>query len=506
MVAATQSEVVAGKHETVDLAAARHGAQVLLLEPGQHVGGMVSGGLGYTDVGEDLRVIGGMAAAFAQSVADYYGVGVDRYAGPEPHVAEEIFRSWLADAGVTVEHGAALSGVETSDGRITAVVVGEQRYVAGVFIDASYEGDLLAIAGVPYAIGRESYRYYGESLAGRRELFPGRHQFPPFVSPFRRGSTELAPFIRDEQLATCGTGDAGLMAYGYRVCLTRSRDRRPFEPSARYDPAGWDLARNWFQALERNHTELHAEQVISLVQNLPADKVDGNSNGPLSLNLLDGSNWAYPEADPEHREKIRRHHFDYTRDFLYFMSSDPDVPEGVRKGLSEWGLPVDEFTDTEGLPHQLYIREARRMVGEYTLTQHDLLPRPVPQYDSIAMGSYHIDIREVQRGWLQIHEYPNPIPEVVNEGYLSVGVSPYQIPYRCLTPRYRDCTNLLVPVCLSATHVAFASVRMEPQYEMLGHAAGIAAALALNADHAVQRVAIGDLQRRLAEEGQVLAL
>jgi hypothetical protein len=491
---------------TAAVAAARHGAQVLLLEPGHHVGGMVSGGLGYTDIGEDSRVIGGMAAEFAQAVADYYDVGVDHYAGPEPHAAERIFRTWLAEAGVDVEYGTSLDGAETSDGRITAVTAGEKRYTAGVFIDATYEGDLLAMAGVPYAIGRESLSDHGESLAGRRELYPGRHQFPPFVSPFRRDSTELVPFIRDERLVSCGEGDAGVMAYGYRVCLTKSPDRRPFEPSERYDPAAWDLARNWFRILERGHAELRAEHVVSLVPNLPAGKVDGNSNGPLSLNLLDGSSWTYPAADPVRREEIRRHHFDYTRDFLYFMATDPDVPKGVRKGLSEWGLPSDEFTDTDGLPHQLYVREARRMAGEYTLTQHDLLPSPVPQYDSVAMGSYHIDIREVQRVWVQIYEYPQPVPEVVNEGYLSVGVAPYQIPYRCITPRYRDCTNLLVPVCLSATHVAFASVRMEPQYEMLGHAAGVAAALALARDSAVQRIDVAELQRRLTDEGQVLAL
>jgi hypothetical protein len=386
------------------------------------------------------------------------------------------------------------------------VFSGEKHYTAGVFIDASYEGDLLAMAGVPHAIGRESQSDHGESLAGRRELYPERHQFPPFVSPFRLDSTELAPFIRDEPLVPCGHGDAGVMAYGYRVCLTRDQGRLPFEPSERYDPAAWDLARNWFHVLERGHAELRAEHVLSLVPNLPGDKVDGNSNGPLSLNLLDGANWAYPEAGPERREEIRRHHLDYTRDFLHFMATDPDVPRAVRKGLSEWGLPADEFTDTGGLPHQLYVREARRMIGEYTLTQHDLLPTPVPQYDSISMGSYHIDIREMQRVRVQVYEYPDPMPEVVNEGYMSVGVPPYQIPYRCITPRFRDCTNLLVPVCLSATHVAFASVRMEPQYEMLGHAAGLAATLALSADSAVQRVSIGDLQARLTDEGQVLAL
>ena len=491
---------------TTAVAAARRGVQVLVLEPGSHVGGMVSGGLGYTDIGEDRRVIGGMVAEFAQAIADHYGVPVNRYAGPEPHVAEAIFRRWLTDAGVDVEFAAPLTGVESSDGQISAVTAGEGRYAAGVFVDASYEGDLLAMAGVPYAVGREGHDSYGESIAGRAEVYPGRHQFPPFVSPYRNGTVELAPFIREHSLVRCGDGDGGVMAYGYRVCLTRDRGRLPFEPSARYDPADWDLARNWFDVLRRGGAELRAEHVISLVPNLPAGKVDGNSSGPLSLNLLDGTNWDYPDADPVRREEIRRHHLDYTRDFLHFMTNDPDVPVGVRKGLSEWGLPADEFTDTGGLPHQLYVREARRMTGEYVLTQHDLLPAPVPQYDAIAMGSYHIDIREVQRVCITVHEYPHAIPEVVNEGYLSVGVLPYQIPYRAITPRYRDCTNLLVPVCLSASRVAFASVRMEPQYEMLGHAAGTAAALALRRDTPVQRIDVDELQRHLTDDGQVLAV
>lgn len=491
---------------TAAVSAGRRGVQVTVLEPGTHVGGMVSGGLGYTDVGDDPRVNGGMAAEFARALADYYGVPLGRYAGPEPHVAEQIFRQWLTDARVELEFGASISGVETADDRITAVTVADTRYTAGVFVDASYEGDLLAMAGVPYAVGREGRAAYGESLAGRRELHPGKHQFPPFVSPFRRDTTEIVPFIHQRELAACGEGDGGVMAYGYRVCLSRDSRRRPFEPSSSYDPSAWELARNWFDVLARSRIELRAEHILSMVPNLPANKVDGNSIGPLSLNVLDGSNWEYPEAGPARREQIRRHHLDYTKDFLYFMATDSDVPAGVRKGLSEWGLPADDFPDTGGLPHQLYVREARRMVGEHVLTQHDLLPTPVRQYDTVAMASYHIDIREVQRVWLEVYEHPDPIPMVANEGYLSVRVRPYQIPYRCLVPRFRDCTNLVVPVCVSASHVAFASVRMEPQYEMLGHVAGVAGTLALRDNVPVQRVDIGELQRRLVDDGQVLAL
>lgn len=231
--------------------------------------------------------------------------------------------------------------------------------------------------------------------------------------------------------------------------------------------------------------------MIGLVPNLPNAKCDGNSIGPLSLSLLDGTNWAYPEADRAERER---------------MTTDPDVPPRVRAELATWGLPPDEFTDTGGLPHQLYVREARRMRGEYVLTQHDLLPRPVAQYDAVAMGSYHVDIREMQRTWSMAYEHPDPVASVFNEGYLSVRVAPYQIPYRCIVPRYDDCRNLLVPTCVSASHVAFASIRMEVQYEMLGQAAGIAAAQALATSRAVQQIDVHHLQESLHATQAVLAL
>jgi hypothetical protein len=490
---------------TTAVCAARHGVGVVLLEPGKHVGGMVSGGLGYTDVG-DMRVVGGMAREFAVAVAGHYGVKVGDYAGPEPHVAEHIFRRWLDDAGVEVVFDAPLTGVELDGNRIVAVVAGGERHTAGVFVDASYEGDLLAKAGVPYAVGREDRSLYGESLAGRTEIRPGKHQFPHYVSPFGDGTEEVVPFVRDEPMVAVGSGDGAVMSYGYRVCLSSAPDRRPFEPRDGYDPARWQLARNWFRRLAESGVELRADRIVGLVRNLPGGKCDGNSIGPLSLNLLDGTNWAYPDGSPDVREHVRRVHRDYTRDFLWFMSTDPDVPRGVRDGLADWGWPADEFTDTDGIPHQLYVRDARRMRGEYVLTQHDLLPTPRRQYDAVAMGSYHIDVREVQRVWRNVYEHPDPRREVVNEGYQSIGVRPYDIPYRALLPRFDDCANLIVPVCVSASHVAFSSVRMEPQYEMLGHVAGLAAMLALADDREVQRVDLGDLQGRLADEGQTLSL
>lgn len=491
-------------------AAAEAGASVLLLEPGRHVGGMTSGGLGYTDIG-DMRVLGGMAARFRQDVADHYGVPVGTYAGPEPRVAEGIFRRWLDRPRIQVVTGCAARSAELRDGRIVSVRCGDGRvYTGGVFIDASYEGDLLALAGVPFAIGREGRERYGERWAGRQELLPGRHTMPPFVSPFvgdPEGLVEggVLPQIRSVELAPVGGGDGGVMAYGYRVCLTTAPDRVPFPRRDGYDEAHWELGRRLFHHWARQGYEPAAGALLGLEPNLPNGKCDGNSLGPFSLNVLDGSAWEYPDADPTRRDQLRAHHLHHTQDFLWFLANDPAVPAPLRRELARWGLPADEFADTGHLPHQLYVREARRMVGEYVLTEHDLVS-PRPWYDVVAMGSYHLDIREVQRVWRWAPEHPRPIAMVFNEGYLSVAVPPYPIPYRSLVPRYADCVNLLVPVCVSASHVAFSSIRMEPQYQMMGHAAGLAAVLALRDDRPVQAVDVSLLQSRLRDAGQVLSL
>jgi hypothetical protein len=492
------------------VAAADAGAPVVLLEPGRHVGGMSSGGLGYTDVG-DLRVVGGPAARFRRDVADHYGVPVGRFAGPEPHVAEAIFLRWLDHPRITVVFGCALRSAEVRDGRITSVTdSGGRTYDGGVFVDASYEGDLLALAGVPYAVGREDRSRYGERWAGRQELLPGRHTFPPFVSPFVDDPSGLEPGpvlagIRDVPLAPVGAGDGGVMAYGYRACLTTAADRIPFPRRDGYDEARWELGRRLFHHWRRQGVEPVAGDLIGLEPNLPGGKCDANSLGPFSLNVLDGAAWEYPDAAPARREELRLRHLRHTRDFLWFLANDPAVPATVRHELTRWGLPADEFADTAHLPHQLYVREARRMLGEYVLTEHDLLAAR-RQHDVIAMGSYHLDVREVQRCWRRVPEHPRPVAMVFTEGYLSVPVPPYPVPYRSLVPRYGDCVNLIVPVCVSASHVAFSSVRMEVQYQMLGHVAGIAAVLALRGDRPVQSVDIPDLQRRLRDAGQILAL
>lgn len=492
------------------VSAARSGARVVLIEPGRHVGGMTSGGLGYTDVG-DLRALGGVASEFRAAVAAYYGVPIGRFAGPEPHAAEEIFLRWLDEAGVELLFDAAVRGVDKCDGRIvSAAFRGGETVTADVFVDASYEGDLMAAAGVSYSVGRESRALHGEEFAGRQEVVPGRHATPPWISPFRddesgRAPGPLLPQIKPGPLAEVGTGDGGIMSYGYRVCLSQAPDRVPFGRRDGYDDAHWELGRRLFADAAARGEVHRAGRYIGLEPNLPGGKADGNSLGPFSLSVLDGSAWEYPDADPVRREEIRLHHRHHAQDFLWFLANDPAVPATVRREMQTWGLPADEFADTGHLPHQLYVREARRMTSDRVLTEHDLRAGKLPA-DVIALGSYHLDIREVQRTWRWVHEHPDPIAMVVSEGYLSAPVPVYGIGYSALTPRREECENLIVAVCISASHVAFSSVRMEPQYQMLGQAAGLAAALAARTARAVQDVPVAELQRMLRDAGAALSV
>jgi hypothetical protein len=454
------------------------GADVVLVDRGRHVGGMVSGGLSWTDVG-DTGVLGGFARRFYQSVADHYGAPLWALRGPEPHVAEAILESYL-------------------DG-IDVRLASDELPPAAVYVEATYEGDLLPRFDVPYRVGREAAGLHGERWAGRQPATrPGRHNFPVPVSPFADDGSLLPhvvpPALDDEgwPVDALGEGDGGLQAYGFRVCLTDRDDNRiPFDEPAGYDPGEFALLD---RLLERHPYE--ARDLLGLVPELlPNGKCDVNSIGPFSLNVLDGSNRGYPDGDAPQRERIREHHLRYTRAFLWHLAQR--FPE-----LERWGLCADEFPDTGGWPHQLYVRDGRRMVGEHVLVERELIAGALPD-DTVALGSYNIDIREIERTWRGLPEYVRE-DAVFNEGYLSVAVPPYGIPYRSLTPARDRAENLLVPVCLSASHVAFGSVRMEPTLMLLGHAAGIAAAQAARRKIAVQDVDVAAVQDALRQEGQVL--
>lgn len=468
------------------VAAVEAGAAVTLVEPGRHVGGMVSGGLSWTDVGDE-RALGGFARRFYAAVAAHYDAPLWSLRGPEPHVAESLLAALLDGVEVRLEER------ELPD--------------AAVYVDAGYEGDLLPRFGVPYAVGREARSLHGERWAGRQPATrPGKHNFAVLLSPFD-DEGELVPHVRAPRLDDrgwpaddLGDGDGGLQAYGFRVCVTtRAANRLPFEPPDGYDPEEFELLRRLLAA-----SSLEAGDLLGLVPDLlPSGKCDVNSIGPFSLNVLDGSNRGYPDGSDDERSSIRAHHLRYTQSLLHFLAHDDDVPDRVRRAVGEWGLCADEFPDTGGWPHQLYVRDGRRMRGACVLREQDLLDGALPG-DTIGLGSYNIDIREVERTWRYLPEYVRQAA-VFNEGYLSVAVPPYGIPYRALTPRRDDATNLLVPVCLSASHVAFGSVRMEPTLMLLGHAAGLAAAQASRRGVAVQDVDVGLLQEALRDQGQVLA-
>jgi hypothetical protein len=485
---------------TAAVAASDAGQQVVLVEPGQHVGGMVSGGLSHTDWGQ-REVIGGLARSFYEAVARHYDVELWGVRGPEPHVAEEIFREWLAERSVELVFGHRVERVQ-KDGRsiVGFTSQGDRTFRAASFVDASYEGDLLARAGVSYDVGRESRDKYGERYAGRRPIRPDNHNFHVAVSP-TDPSGELSPLVHDRSLAQIGEGDGGVMSYCYRLCVTdREDNRRPWTEPENYDREEYLIVLRLIEALG---DDVGADYFGGFRTGLPNDKGDANSGGAISLNLLDGSAWEYPDAGYDRRDELRQHHLEYTKGLLWFLAQDEAVPERIRDEMAEWGLCEDEFRDTDGWPHQLYVREARRMKGEYVLTEQDLF-ETVQKYDSVGMGSYNIDIREVQRVAQPVSRFPERELETFNEGYLSVPVDEYQIPYRSLVPRWEECDNLLVPVCLSASHVAFASVRMEPQYMLLGHAAGQAAAQVCESGRPVQRIDVQQLQSKLRERGQTL--
>lgn len=471
------------------IAAAGEGMAVTLLEPGRHVGGMISGGLGATDFG-NKSVIGGMSREFFARTGRHYGQPLAWYF--EPHVAERVLRDWLAEAGVPVRFEHRLAAVERSGDRIRRVRMKNGAvFEAAVFIDASYEGDLMARAGVAYTVGREGVDQYGESLAGRREVCE-YHQFKAPVSPYGPDG-KLLPGVYGGDPGRVGQADRKVQAYNFRICMSNRPDNQvPFPRPDGYDPWRYELLRRYLEKLP----DLRLDQLIHITM-MPNGKTDVNNNGPFSTDHIGGS-WEYPDADERRREEIRQDHVRYTQGFFYFLANDPSVPKHIRDELNTWGLAADEFQDTGHWPHQLYIREARRMIGTYVMRQADL-QTDLTKEDSIGMGSYNSDSHHVQR-------IPTPDGAVINEGDMQVPVRPYEIAYRAIVPQRSQCTNLLVPVCFSASHVAYSSMRMEPQYMIIGQAAGVAASLAVRHDTPVADIDVRRLQARLRAAGAVLGL
>jgi hypothetical protein len=504
------------------VAAAREGLRVALLEPGTHLGGMVSGGLGWTDHG-NKAVIGGYSLEFFERVGKRYNEPVTWYF--EPRIAEAVLRDMLDEAGVKVFLKHRLrekTGVTKRGTRIERVTMENGVAFDGrLFADASYEGDLMAQARVTYTWGREGESEFGESLAGVRGHTP-KHQFVVRLNP-HDAKGRLLPEISAAPKGEPGAADRRVQAYNFRVCMTDRADNRvPFPKPAGYEAGRYELLARMLAEMDKVKQEAasaatkgtpasapasgdpmyRVKQPWSLVDVMKPDrlkngKTDTNNNGAFSTDFIGGS-YDYPEGDYETRARIWQDHVDYVQGFFYFLANDPRVPRGLHDAIAPWGLCKDEFTDTGHWPHQLYVREARRMRGEYVMSQKDIqsdLTKP----DSIGMGSYNSDSHNVQR-------VATADGAVENEGDMQVAVKPYEMPYRMILPKRAEATNLFVPVAFSATHVAYSTLRMEPQYMIIGQATGVAAKLALDTNAAVQDVDVAALTAKLRAQKAVLEL
>jgi hypothetical protein len=484
------------------VAGARQGLRVALVNPGAHVGGMVSGGLSGTDVGR-REVIGGLALEFYWRAGKKYEL--DRHLQdlawmPEPKVAEAIFREMLKEFRVDLFENQRLkegAGVEKNGARVVSILVENgTRYRAKVFADASYEGDLMAQAHVSYTFGRESTAQYGESLAGVRAVTPS-HQFAVDI-PARDEKGNLLPEISPLPRGEPGSADKRIQAYNFRVIATKDPGNRIAWPKpAGYDPKRYELLARYLPAMTKYMGRPLNFNEVGLLRPIPNGKYDLNNRGGFSTDYI-GKDYDYPDGNYATRARIWKDHEDYQKGFYYFLANDPRVPGALQQEVRSFGLARDEFVDTGNWPNQLYIREGRRMVGDFVATQKDLqtdLLKP----DVIGMGSYNSDSHNLQR-------FVNEKGFVENEGDVQVAVKPYQIPYRVMLPKRGDAENLLVPVCFSASHIAYSSLRMEPQYMILGHAAGVAASLAVKNAKAVQDVDLPAMQKILVKEGAVFEL
>jgi len=481
------------------VAAGRQGLKTVLLEPGTHVGGMATGGLSRTDVGK-REVIGGLALEF------YYRVGVkydtQRYNVPvawfyEPKVGEAVLKEMLKEAGVAVLYKHRLrekDGVSKTGANVTAITTENgATFAAKYFADCTYEGDLVAQAKISYTFGRESTAQYGESLAGVGTR-TRNHQFEVEI-PARDASGALLPEVDGDKPGPEGSADKRIQAYNFRIIATDDpKIRAPWPKPRGYDPKRFELLARLLPAMEKLRGRPLVFHDVVILARIPNRKADLNNRGAFSTDYI-GRNYDYPDGDYATRAKIWQAHVDYDQGFFYFLANDPRVPKGLQAEVRQWGLPRDEFLDTAHWPFQLYVREARRMVGDFVLTQKDLqtdLLKP----DVVGMGSYNSDSHN-------LHRYVNDKGFSENEGNMEVPVKPYQIPYRIMLPKRAEAANVFVPVPFSASHVTFSSARMEPQWMILGHAAGVAAALAMKGGHSVQDVPVDELQKILKSQGAV---
>lgn len=477
-------------------AVAQQGKSVLLIEPTTRLGGMSSGGLGQTDIG-NKQVVKGLSLDFYRRVGAHYGA-LEHWIF-EPSVAERVFNDYIERGNVNVLYSHRILKAKKDGTQITSVKLDDTskscartNVKAKVFIDCSYEGDLMARSGVEYVVGREPNSQYNETWNGVQML--QNHQFPDGVDPYvEKGNPEsgLLWGISPATMAETGSGDKMVQAYNYRICLTRDKDNMlPIEKPTSYDPSHYELLLRVIEAL--NSTDLNSYFIISP---MPNNKTDINNRGAFSTDMI-GMNHNYPEASYDEREQIIQAHKDYTLGLLWFMGNDERVPEPLRKQMLAMGLPKDEYVDNEHWTPQLYVREARRMVGEYVVTQTNCENKATVE-DGIGMAAYTMDSHNCQRVVIE----KDGVAMVKNEGNVEIhGGLPYDIAYRAITPKREQCSNLLVPVCLSASHIAYGSIRMEPVFMLLAQSAAKAACLSIDGGVKVQEIDVKEIQKMYVED------
>ena len=469
--------------------AAKLGKSVLLIEPGKHLGGMSSGGLGLTDIGNKYA-INGLALDFYRRIGRHYGK-FEQWVF-EPHVAENLFLDYIKRAKVEVLYQNRLTAV-TRNGTLISEIILEStnksmpnnKVKAKMFIDCSYEGDLMAKAGVSYTVGREANDLYKETFNGVQ--FMKGHQMLDGIDPYKTpgdASSGLLWGINPGVLENDGTGDKKVQAYNFRICLTKNKDNLiPITKPENYQPEKYELLLR--QMEKRPWKSLQDGFIWS---GMPNGKTDINNRNGFSTDMI-GMNWEYPDADYQKRAEIWKAHVDYTKGLLYFVGNDPRVEPHIRAELNQWGYPKDEYTDMGNWSHQLYVREARRMKGALVMTQHHCQGKEIVT-DGVGMAAYTMDSHNCDR--LVVNGM------VKNEGNVEEGgFGPYPISYRAIVPKESEVSNLLVPVCLSASHIAYGSIRMEPVFMVLGQSSAMAAVQAIDQKLSVQKVDVAQVQALL---------
>ncbi len=507
------------------LQAQKMGKSVVIAEPGKFLGGLTTGGLSATDIG-NKAAIGGLSREFYHRIAMHYGKdsawtlekreeyfskrGSGQSAASnleaanatmwtfEPKIARAVYDGMLKEANVRVLREQRLKSVKKNAARITEIAMEDGNvYRAKIFIDCTYEGDLMAKAGVSYHVGREANATYGETLNGICANTP-KHQFTVPVDPYvRRGDpgSGLLPFIQPGDGGKPGDGDKRVQTYNYRLCFTTNvANRASVAPPANYDPAKFELLARYLETLVAAGKKPQLREFWNPIW-MPNQKTDINNNGGFSTDFI-GANYNYPEADYATREGIAKQHEEYTRGFLTFLATNPRVPENMRREMQQWGPCKDEFTETGGWPNQLYVREARRLISDYVMTEKHCRGQELAA-DSVGLAAYNMDSHNCQRIVKNGH--------AENEGDVQVPpMKPYPISYRSLVPKQSECDNLFVPVCMAASHIAYGSIRMEPVFMIFGQSSATAASMAIDENIPVQKVNYSRLRARLLADKQVL--